>query len=107
MLPELEEPARLSVGLIANRVDASQLTVSCTVLSASLVALSGFRSLAEILPKSTTPFPDRPGVQALGVIRPLTVRSTLLAAKAVSKKLLKKRPKLKLNTPKMFLARLI
>lgn len=59
---------------------ASQFTVSCRVLSSIRVCVSGFRSLAEIFPKSIAPGTVR--VQALGVISPLTVRSTVLAAKA-------------------------
>ena len=38
------------------------------------------KSLAAILPKSTIPSCDRLGTHALGVMRPLTVKSTLLTA---------------------------
>ena len=38
------------------------------------------RSLEEILPKSNEPPLDNVGLQALGVMMPLTVRSVLLAA---------------------------
>src|SRR5689334_13790708 len=77
-----EEPSRLSIVVRVNGVVASQFTSRYNVPLFRAVGWSGFKSFTVTLPWSTMPPPDRLGVQALGVIRPVTRRSALLAAKA-------------------------
>jgi hypothetical protein len=76
----LAVPARLSAVATATRVAASQVIERVTSLDARRVAAVALNVCAEIVPKSTVPFPDKLTLQAEGRIVPVTARSAVSAA---------------------------